>query len=87
MAHAYLGAEFDIHGGGIDLIFPHHENEIAQSESAGWGFAKLWMHNAWLYDSWEQMVANAFSAAAALYGAWRVEHSAEREPDPSPTGS
>jgi cysteinyl-tRNA synthetase len=55
MAQAYLGAEFDIHGGGIDLIFPHHENEIAQSESAGWGFAKLWMHNAWVTTSGEKM--------------------------------
>jgi len=48
MAHAYLGEEFDIHGGGLDLIFPHHENEIAQSEAAGWGFARTWMHNAWV---------------------------------------
>lgn len=55
MAQVYLGAEFDIHGGGIDLIFPHHENEIAQSESAGWGFAKLWMHNAWVTTSGEKM--------------------------------
>ncbi len=55
MAHAYLGAEFDIHGGGLDLIFPHHENEIAQSESAGWGFAKVWMHNAWVTTSGEKM--------------------------------
>ena len=55
MAHAYLGAEFDIHGGGLDLIFPHHENEIAQSEAAGYGFAKLWMHNAWVTTSGEKM--------------------------------
>ncbi|MEI6867614.1 MAG: cysteine--tRNA ligase [Actinomycetes bacterium] len=55
MAHAYLGAEFDIHGGGLDLIFPHHENEIAQSQSAGWGFAKIWMHNAWVTASGEKM--------------------------------
>jgi cysteinyl-tRNA synthetase len=55
MAHVYLGAEFDIHGGGLDLIFPHHENEIAQSESAGWGFAKVWMHNAWVTASGEKM--------------------------------
>ena len=55
MAHAYLGETFDIHGGGLDLIFPHHENEIAQSESAGWGFANIWMHNAWVTTSGEKM--------------------------------
>lgn len=55
MAHAYLGEAFDIHGGGLDLIFPHHENEIAQSESAGWDFAKIWMHNAWVTTSGEKM--------------------------------
>ena len=55
MAHAYLGEAFDIHGGGLDLIFPHHENEIAQSESAGWAFAKIWMHNAWVTTSGEKM--------------------------------
>ena len=55
MAHAYLGAEFDIHGGGLDLIFPHHENEIAQSQAAGYEFAKLWMHNAWVTTSGEKM--------------------------------
>ena len=55
MAHAYLGAEFDIHGGGLDLIFPHHENEIAQSQAAGYGFANLWMHNAWVTTSGEKM--------------------------------
>ena len=55
MAHAYLGEEFDIHGGGLDLIFPHHENEIAQSEAAGYGFAKRWMHNAWVTASGEKM--------------------------------
>jgi cysteinyl-tRNA synthetase len=55
MAHAYLGEEFDIHGGGLDLIFPHHENEIAQSEAAGWGFARTWMHNAWVTTAGEKM--------------------------------
>ena len=55
MAHAYLGEAFDIHGGGLDLIFPHHENEIAQSESAGWNFANIWMHNAWVTTSGEKM--------------------------------
>ncbi len=55
MAHAYLGESFDIHGGGLDLIFPHHENEIAQSASAGFGFANTWMHNAWVTTSGEKM--------------------------------
>ena len=55
MAHAYLGEAFDIHGGGLDLIFPHHENEIAQSEAAGYAFAKRWLHNAWVTASGEKM--------------------------------
>jgi cysteinyl-tRNA synthetase len=55
MAATYLGDEFDIHGGGLDLIFPHHENEIAQSESAGQKFARRWMHNAWVTTSGEKM--------------------------------
>src|SRR5665647_30675 len=44
MARRYLGADFDIHGGGLDLRFPHHENERAQSRAAGDGFARLWLH-------------------------------------------
>jgi cysteinyl-tRNA synthetase len=48
MAYRYLGEEFDIHGGGLDLTFPHHENEIAQSRSAGYGFARYWVHHALL---------------------------------------
>jgi cysteinyl-tRNA synthetase len=48
MARRYLGAEFDIHGGGLDLTFPHHENEIAQSKSAGLPFARFWVHHALL---------------------------------------
>jgi len=55
MAHAYLGESFDIHGGGLDLIFPHHENEIAQSNAAGFSFANIWMHNAWVTTSGEKM--------------------------------
>jgi cysteinyl-tRNA synthetase len=55
MAYAYLGESFDIHGGGLDLIFPHHENEIAQSEAAGYGFAKRWLHNAWVTTAGEKM--------------------------------
>ncbi|WP_321780811.1 cysteine--tRNA ligase [Schaalia cardiffensis] len=55
MARRYLGEEFDIHGGGIDLRFPHHENEQAQSHGAGWGFARLWVHNAWVTTKGEKM--------------------------------
>jgi cysteinyl-tRNA synthetase len=45
MATKYLGETFDIHGGGLDLVFPHHENELAQSRAAGDGFARYWVHN------------------------------------------
>ena len=55
MAKAYLGDEFDIHGGGMDLKFPHHENEIAQSVSDGQQFARYWMHNAWVTAAGEKM--------------------------------
>ncbi len=55
MAGKYLGAAFDIHGGGIDLRFPHHENELAQSRAAGRPFASYWMHNAWVTMSGEKM--------------------------------
>ncbi|WP_448221974.1 cysteine--tRNA ligase [Gordonia iterans] len=55
MATSLLGAEFDIHCGGMDLIFPHHENEIAQSHGAGDGFARYWLHNGWVTMSGEKM--------------------------------
>lgn len=55
MAEYYLGAEFDIHCGGMDLIFPHHENEIAQSKAAGDGFARYWLHNGWVTMGGEKM--------------------------------
>ncbi len=55
MATTYLGSEFDIHGGGVDLVFPHHENERAQSIAAGDGFARYWLHNAWVTLSGEKM--------------------------------
>lgn len=55
MAAKYLGHEFDIHGGGLDLRFPHHENELAQSRAAGQPFARLWMHNAMLNLSGSKM--------------------------------
>ena len=55
MSHRYLGETFDIHGGGIDLRFPHHENEQAQSHGAGWGFARYWLHNGWVTTGGEKM--------------------------------
>ena len=69
MAHAYLGESFDIHGGGLDLIFPHHENEIAQSTAAGYSFANTWMHNAWVTTSGEKMsksLGNSLQVAEVL---------------------
>ncbi len=55
MAGKYLGRAFDIHGGGVDLRFPHHENEQAQSRAAGYPFASYWMHNAWITTAGEKM--------------------------------
>ncbi|MGI4894932.1 MAG: cysteine--tRNA ligase [Janthinobacterium lividum] len=55
MAGRYLGPRFDIHGGGLDLRFPHHENEQAQSRAAGGGFARYWMHNYFVTMSGEKM--------------------------------
>src|SRR3954454_21692765 len=55
MARKYLGDTFDIHGGGIDLRFPHHENEQAQSRAAGLGFARYWLHNGWVTVGGEKM--------------------------------
>ena len=63
MGLRYLGAGFDVHGGGRDLIFPHHENEIAQSEAAGLPFARVWMHNGMIRSGGEKMaksVGNIF---------------------------
>ncbi len=55
MAERYCGEAFDIHGGGLDLVFPHHENEIAQSRAVGDDFANFWLHNAWVTTSGEKM--------------------------------
>ena len=55
MAGKYLGPAFDIHGGGVDLRFPHHENEQAQSRAAGHPFASYWLHNAWITTAGEKM--------------------------------
>src|SRR3954453_9014781 len=55
MAEKFVGPAFEIHGGGLDLIFPHHENEVAQSRSAGREFARVWMHNGMLRLAGEKM--------------------------------
>ncbi|MFE3100644.1 cysteine--tRNA ligase [Nocardia tengchongensis] len=69
MAEFYLGAEFDIHCGGMDLVFPHHENEIAQSRAAGDGFARYWLHNGWVTLGGEKMaksLGNVLSVANVI---------------------
>ncbi len=73
MAGKYLGDAFDIHGGGLDLRFPHHENELAQSRAAGRPFARYWMHNAWVTLAGEKMSKSLGNtadvlAATARYG-------------------
>jgi cysteinyl-tRNA synthetase len=75
MAEKYLGREFEIHGGGLDLVFPHHEDEIAQSEGAGRKFARIWVHNGMLRFSGEEMhksLGNVISLRDAL-GHWGRE--------------
>ncbi|MCK6091850.1 cysteine--tRNA ligase [Micrococcus endophyticus] len=69
MATKYLGAQFDIHGGGLDLRFPHHENELAQSSAAGDGFARFWLHNGLVAYGGEKMsksVGNTISPEEML---------------------
>jgi cysteinyl-tRNA synthetase len=69
MAEKHLGPVFEIHGGGLDLVFPHHENEIAQSRGAGREFARLWMHNGLLQFGGEKMsksLGNVVSLRDAL---------------------
>jgi cysteinyl-tRNA synthetase len=69
MAEQELGPEFAIHGGGSDLVFPHHENEIAQSEAAGRPFARIWMHNGMIETASEKMSkseGNIFQLSEAL---------------------
>jgi cysteinyl-tRNA synthetase len=75
MAEMFLGPVFEIHGGGLDLIFPHHENELAQSRGAGREFAKIWMHNGMLEMGGADMhksLGNDVSLHAAL-NAWGPE--------------
>jgi cysteinyl-tRNA synthetase len=69
MAEKYLGPEFELHGGGLDLRFPHHENERAQSRAAGRPFAKLWLHNGMLELDSEKMsksLGNVYTLRQAL---------------------
>ena len=69
MAGKYLGSRFDIHGGGLDLRFPHHENELAQSTAAGDDFANFWMHNGMVTFEGEKMsksIGNTISPAQML---------------------
>lgn len=76
MATWYLGESFDIHGGGLDLQFPHHENEIAQSHAAGDGFAQYWMHNHWVTMAGEKMsksLGNVLSVPEMLKAVRPVE--------------
>jgi cysteinyl-tRNA synthetase len=76
MATAYLGPEFDIHGGGLDLVFPHHENERAQSQAAGDPFARYWLHNGWVTMGGEKMsksLGNTLSIPAVLQRVRGVE--------------
>jgi cysteinyl-tRNA synthetase len=76
MATKYLGPTFDIHGGGLDLVFPHHENEIAQSVGAGDGFARYWVHNGLLNMQGSKMSksdGNTLSVADVLKSVPPVE--------------
>jgi cysteinyl-tRNA synthetase len=69
MTREYLGPEFDIHCGGMDLVFPHHENEIAQARAAGDRFARYWLHNGWVTMAGEKMsksLGNVLAIPAVL---------------------
>ncbi|MCI1935206.1 MAG: cysteine--tRNA ligase [Bifidobacteriaceae bacterium] len=79
MSHRYLGDDFDVHGGGLDLRFPHHENEMAQSRAAGWGFAHRWMHSAWVTQHGEKMSKSlgtglSVDVVLANHSAWVVRY-------------
>jgi cysteinyl-tRNA synthetase len=75
MAEKLLGSRFEIHGGGLDLVFPHHENEIAQSRALGHEFAKIWMHNGMLRFTGEKMSKSAGNIATIkeVLDEWGVE--------------
>jgi cysteinyl-tRNA synthetase len=72
MAGKYLGTEFDIHGGGLDLRFPHHENELAQSTAIGQKFARFWMHNALVTAAGEKMSKSLGNGATVRNAVRRV---------------
>ena len=79
MSHRYLKDGFDIHGGGLDLRFPHHENEMAQTRAAGYDSAAHWMHSAWVTAKGEKMsksLGNGLSVPAVLAenAAWVVRY-------------
>lgn len=79
MSHRYLGDGFDIHGGGLDLRFPHHENEMAQTRAAGYPSAARWMHSAWVTAKGEKMsksLGTALSVPSVLaeHSAWVVRY-------------
>lgn len=79
MSHRYLGDGFDIHGGGLDLRFPHHENEMAQTRAAGYPSAARWMHSAWLTAKGEKMsksLGTGLSVPSVLaeHSAWVVRY-------------
>ena len=74
MSAAYLGDVFDIHGGGLDLIFPHHENEIAQSRCAHGTptMANYWMHNGFLQVEGDEDVEVASATSSRSGNCWRI---------------
>ena len=79
MSHRYLGDGFDIHGGGLDLRFPHHENEMAQTRAAGFPSAARWMHSAWVTAKGEKMsksLGTGLSVPSVLaeHSAWVVRY-------------
>ncbi|MDF7666060.1 cysteine--tRNA ligase [Bifidobacterium sp. ESL0745] len=79
MSHRYLDGMFDIHGGGLDLRFPHHENEMAQTRAAGYESANVWMHSAWVTAKGEKMsksLGNGLSVPSVLAqnSAWVVRY-------------
>lgn len=79
MSHRYLGDGFDIHGGGLDLRFPHHENEMAQTRAAGFPSAARWMHSAWVTAKGEKMSKSlgtglSVPSVLAKHSAWVVRY-------------
>ena len=77
MAHEYLGVEFDIHCGGMDLVFPHHENEIAQARAPVTASPDFWLHNSWVTMGGEKM---RVAGQRALHSGCAAKGSARRAP-------